>query len=57
MPYGPGEAKGELKKRLERNHANGREIEVETTDKLTERQVVAKAREHFFGLARAKILP
>lgn len=44
---GPGEAKGELKKRIERNHLNGRIINVETVDKMTERQIVAKVREHF----------
>ncbi|MEK7832911.1 MAG: hypothetical protein AAB401_17610 [Acidobacteriota bacterium] len=44
---GPGEAKGELKKRLERNNLNGREVDVETVDKLTDRQIVAKVREHF----------
>jgi len=44
---GPGEAKGELKKRIERNHLNGRIIEVETVDKMTDRQFVAKVREHF----------
>ena len=44
---GPGEAKGELKKRLERTPLNGRLIEVETVDKMTDRQLVAKVREHF----------
>ncbi len=44
---GPGEAKGELKKRLEINHLNGREVEVETVDKMTENQIVAKVREYF----------
>lgn len=44
---GPGEAKGELKKRLEINNLNGRQVAVETTDKLTDRQIVAKVREHF----------
>ena len=44
---GPGEAKGELKKRLERHPLNGREVEVETADKMTDRQIVAKVREHF----------
>ncbi len=44
---GPGEAKGELKKRLEKKHPNGGEILVETTDKLTDPQIVAKVREHF----------
>ncbi len=44
---GPGEAKGELKKRIERNNLNGRVVEVETEDKMTDRQIVAKVREHF----------
>jgi peptide subunit release factor 1 (eRF1) len=44
---GPGEAKGELKKRLEKSHVKGREIELETVDKLTDRQIVAKVRERF----------
>ena len=44
---GPGEAKGELKKRLERHPLKGREVEVETTDKMTENQLVAKIREYF----------
>ena len=44
---GPGEAKGELKKRIERNNLNGRVVEVETVDKMTDRQIVAKVREYF----------
>lgn len=44
---GPGEAKGELKKRLEKSNHNAPEIEVETADKMTENQLVAKVREHF----------
>lgn len=44
---GPGEAKGELKKRLERHPLNGREIAVETVDRLTKNQIVAKVRAHF----------
>ena len=44
---GPGEAKGELKKRLERHPLKGREVEVETADKMTENQLVAKVREYF----------
>jgi hypothetical protein len=44
---GPGEAKDELKKRLEINNLNGRIVEVETVDdKMTDSQIVAKAREH-----------
>lgn len=45
--FGPGEAKGELKKRLEKNHLDGHIVGVETADKMTEPQVVAKVREHF----------
>ena len=44
---GPGEAKGELKKRIERNGLKGRQLHVETVDKMTDRQIVAKVREHF----------
>lgn len=49
---GPGEAKGELKKRLEKAHPNS-EIVIETTDKLTNPQIVAKVREHFLKHAPA----
>ena len=51
---GPGEAKGELKKRIERSHLNGREIEVETVDKMTDRQIAAKVREHFLKQSAEK---
>ena len=50
---GLGEAKGELKKRLEKNQVKGREIELETVDKLTDRQIVAKVRERFSSHAQA----
>jgi hypothetical protein len=36
--FGPGEAKGELKKRLERIDLGGRIVGVETMDKMTDRQ-------------------
>ncbi|ANV84984.1 hypothetical protein AWQ21_11735 [Picosynechococcus sp. PCC 7003] len=45
--FGPGEAKGELKKRLEKNNLNGRIVGIETTDKMTDRQIAAKVRQHF----------
>jgi hypothetical protein len=45
--FGPGEAKGELKRRLERNNLGGRIEAVETVDKMTDRQIAAKVREHF----------
>lgn len=45
--FGPGEAKGELQNRLKALHLDGRIVGVETTDKLSDRQIVAKVREHF----------
>ena len=43
---GPGEAKGELKKRIEMNNFKRRIVDVETVDKMTYPQIVAKTREH-----------
>lgn len=45
--FGPGDAKGELKKRLERNNLGGRIVGVETVDKMTDRQIAAKVRKYF----------
>ncbi|MEO5619269.1 MAG: hypothetical protein ABIS67_15980 [Candidatus Eisenbacteria bacterium] len=45
--FGPGEAKGELKARLEHDGLGARVVGVETVDKMTDRQVGAKVREHF----------
>jgi hypothetical protein len=47
MIFGPGEAKGELKKRLKRINLAGRIVSVETVDKMTDRQIAAKVRERF----------
>lgn len=44
---GPGEAKGELEKRLVHEKLSGRIVGIETADKLTEPQIVAKVRKHF----------
>jgi hypothetical protein len=49
---GPGEAKGELRKRLEKNGLGGRIAAVETEDKMTDRQIVAKTRKYFANPAR-----
>jgi hypothetical protein len=46
---GPGEAKGELKAQLESEALGGRIVGVETVDKMTDRQVEAKVRDHFAG--------
>jgi hypothetical protein len=45
--FGPGEAKGELKQRLERNNLGGRIGGIETVDKMTDRQIATKVRQHF----------
>ena len=44
---GPGEAKGELRKRLEKDSSDTRKIEVETADKMNEPKLVALVRHHF----------
>jgi hypothetical protein len=43
--FGPGEAKDELKKRLEGNNLDGRVVGIETVDKMTDRQIAAKVRQ------------
>ena len=45
--FGPGEAKGELKKRLEDDHLARLIQAVETVDQMTDRQIAAKVREYF----------
>lgn len=45
--FGPGEAKGELKKRLEKNKMGRRIAGIETVDNMTDRQIAAKIRQHF----------
>jgi hypothetical protein len=45
--FGPGEAKGELKTRLEKNNLGGRIVGIETMDKMTDRQIAAKVRYRF----------
>ena len=45
--FGPGKAKDELKKRLEKNNLGGRVVGIETVDKMTARQIAAKVRKYF----------
>jgi hypothetical protein len=46
--FGPGEAKLELKERLSRSKLRSEHIvEIETADKLTDPQIMAKVKEHF----------
>ena len=44
--FGPGEAKGELEKRLERAGLKAHIVVVETVDKMSDRQISAKVREY-----------
>lgn len=45
--FGPGEAKDELKERLEAHQLGGRIVGVEAVDKMTDPQIAAKVRHHF----------
>ena len=45
--FGPGEAKDELKVRLERHNLGGRIVGIEAVDKMTDRQIAAKVRRRF----------
>lgn len=46
--FGPGEAKLQLKERLKLSKAGSeRIIEIATTDKLTDPQIIAKVKEHY----------
>ena len=44
---GPGLAKGEFKKRIKAKKLRGRVEELETADKMTDRQIATNVREHF----------
>ncbi len=44
---GPGEAKRELKKHLEKDNLGGRIVGIETSDRMTDPQLVALVRNHF----------
>ena len=47
--FGPGEAKGELQKRLESEGLKGHVLAIEAADKMTDRQIAAKVRGRFPG--------
>ena len=51
--FGPGEAKQELHKRLLRMKLGARVAAVQTDDKMTDRQIIAKVRK-YFGVAAAR---
>jgi hypothetical protein len=47
--FGPGEAKDELKARLEEAHLDSRITGIETADKMTDPQIAIKVRKQFAG--------
>lgn len=47
--FGPGEAKIELKNRMERKSFTGKKVQVETEDKMTDKQITAKVRHYFLN--------
>lgn len=47
--FGPGEAKDELKKRIDENNLGDRISGIETVDNMTDPQVAAKVRMYFAG--------
>lgn len=54
LVLGPGEAKLEFQKRIQAKKLKGVTVEIETADKLTDRQLVAKVQKHFEATAAAK---
>jgi hypothetical protein len=55
--FGPGEAKGEVKKRLEKKKLGARIVAIETLDKMTDRQIAARVQQHFGQDVRAGAQP
>ena len=45
--FGPSTAKDELKKRLTKHNLDRHIVELETVDKMTDRQIAAKTRQYF----------
>ena len=45
--FGPGEAKGELQKRIKKDKLGGRIVGIEIVDKMTDRQIALKVRQYF----------
>ncbi len=46
---GPGEARGELQKRLDGQTGSGHSVAMESADKMTDSQIAAQVRQHFRG--------
>lgn len=47
LVFGPGEAKNELHSRLKKQNQAGRVVAIETEDKMSDRQIVAKVKAHY----------
>lgn len=47
--FGPGEAKGELEKRLDDKGLKGKIVNIETVDKMTDHQIAAKVRDRLIA--------
>lgn len=45
--FGPGSAKNEMRKRIEKKRLSTHIVDVETADKMTDRQIAQKVRAHF----------
>ena len=54
---GPGEAKVELAKRLEKQALSERVVGIETVDKMTDRQIAARVRRQFSQRSRRNKMP
>ncbi len=55
--FGPGEAKGELEKRLTKENLGENIKSIETADKMTDAQIEAKVKEHFLHHGAARFMP
>ena len=54
LVLGPGEAKGELSKRLEKDNLGRRIVGIKTSDKITDKQIVALVRGYFLNRPAAQ---
>ncbi len=45
--FGPGNAKGELEKHLQGDQLNAHIVGIDAAEKMTDRQIAAKVRQHF----------
>jgi hypothetical protein len=54
---GPGEAKGEFSKHIQAKKVRGLTVALETTDKMTDRQLASKVQKHFATPSAKKPAP